>query len=155
MGKIQILEKLSSKLNSAPTSEEGVVYILSRIRKILEIRAKEIHDNPKKYSILNFYCNLALHSRIDRYPKKVADMLKRVTEGTDYSNSIVNFTDLHALLSEFLNEYELPNFYKNCKISDFNKILNAIYSDTPIILRAVEYEITIDKDGLIGGSPVK
>ena len=150
MGQLKILEKLSNKLKSAPASEEDAVYILSRIRKILEI-----DDFPEKYSILNFYCNLALHSRIDRFPKKVSDMLQRVRRGTDYSNSIVNFTDFHAQLKDFLKEYDLPNFYKNYKIGNFNKLLNAIYSDTPITLRCVEYEIKIDSNGAIGGSPVK
>ena len=73
MSKIQILEKLSTKFQTIPSSEEDVVYVLSRIRKVLEM-----HDYPEKYSILNFYCNLALHSRIDRYPRIVEDMLKRV-----------------------------------------------------------------------------
>jgi len=150
MGKIQILDKLSKKFKSAPTSEEDAVYILSRIRKILEI-----DDHPERYSILNFYCNLALHSRIDDHPKKVADMLLRVHKGTDYSNSIINFIDFHAQLQNFLKEYNLPNFYEGYKISDFNKILNAIYSDTPIILKAIEYEIKIGENGVVSGAPVE
>lgn len=160
MGKIQILEKLSNKLKSAPTSEEDIVYILSRIRKIIEI-----NDYPKRYRILNFYCNLAFHSRIDRCPKKVADMLKRILKGTTsskrvfksstYSNSIVNFTDFHAQLQKFLKEYKLLDFYQNYKISDFNKILNEIYSDTPITLRMVECEIKVDANGGIRMAPTK
>jgi len=150
MAQPQILEKLSKKLASAPTSEENVVYILSLIRKIIEMA-----DFPKKYCILNFYCNLALHSRIDKAPKKVLDMLQRVHEGTDYSNSIINFMDFHRQLQEFLKENNIPNFYRNCKIENFNKLLVAIYSDTPITLKYVEHKISVTSNGGILSSPAK
>ncbi len=80
MAKEQILEKLAEKLKIVPTSESDVVYILSRIRKVLEI-----NNYPETYSTLNFYCNLALHSKIDRLPKSIYDMFVRIKDGgTDF-----------------------------------------------------------------------
>jgi hypothetical protein len=147
MGKTQIIEKLSKKLESAPKSEEDIIYVLSRIRKILEI-----NNHPEKYSTLNFYCNLALHSKIDRCPYKITSMLQRVCEGTDYSNSIINFMDFHRQLHAFIVDYELPDFYENYDIKTFNKILNEIYSDTPIIIESTnKLEIIINNNGSISG----
>lgn len=107
-------------------------------------------DFPEKYSVLNFYCNLALHSRIHKYPKKVADMLQRVLAGTDYSNSIINFMDFHHQLEDFLIEHNIPKL--QYRIVEFNKLLNAIYSDTPITLKVVDYEVKVDSNGSIGFS---
>lgn len=149
MGKIQILEKLSKKFKVAPSSEEDVVYALSRIRKVLEL-----NDYPEKYSVLNFYCNLALHSRIDRYPKIVEDMLIRVHKGDDLTNSIINFNDFHSQIVEFSKEYYLPNWNDSYKINEFNKFLNSIFSDTPITLKRVDFEITVDYNGCISGRQV-
>jgi hypothetical protein len=150
MGENQISEKLYKKLGTPPKLEEDVVYILSRIRKILEI-----HDYPERYDVLNFYCNLALHSRIDRFPKRVADMLRRAQEGKDYSESIVGFGDLRKQLISFSEEYKFPNLYDHCKEGDFNKLLIDIYSETPITFKAVEYEIHIDENGRIRGGPIR
>jgi hypothetical protein len=149
MSKLQIIEKLTKKFEKSPASEEDVVYVLSRIRKILEI-----NDYPEKFSILNFYCNLALHSRIDRYPKQVQEMLLRVHKGEELSNSIINFMDLHNQLYTFSVEYSLPNWSEKYKVNDFNKLLNSIYSDTPITLKVVDFEISIDANGLISGRQI-
>ncbi|MDD4332951.1 MAG: hypothetical protein PHT51_02455 [Patescibacteria group bacterium] len=143
MGKTQILEKLSKKFGIAPSSEEDIVYALSRIRKVLEMQG-----HPEKYSILNFYCNLALHSEIERCPKIIEDMFIRVDNG-EYSNSIINFIDFHNQLVEFSREFGLPNWSGSYKISEFNRFLNSIFSDTPITLKRVAFEIVIDANGLI------
>ena len=47
-----IADELFPLLNEEPTSKERVVYVLLKIRKMLE------HDKPTNdYGILNFYCN--------------------------------------------------------------------------------------------------
>lgn len=154
MGEKEILDKLLGKLQSVPRSEEDIVYILSRVRKVLEI-----NNHPEKYSVLNFYCNLALHSKIDRPPKKISDMLTRVHTGNDYSKSIIGFEDFHKQLREFLTEHNLPNFYLKATVTDvqrFNRLLNAIYSYTPIITEVVaKYQTNIDENGMISGSPIE
>ena len=153
MGKEQILQKLSIKLQHSPISEEDVVYILSRIRKILET-----NNYPKKYTVLNFYCNLALHSKIGRPPKEVSDKLRDIQEDTDLTAdySMTYFGDFHAQLENFLTDYDLPNFYDNdSRKANFNKLLYAIYSDTPIIIEGVtRYKIIYRDDGTMDGSPV-
>lgn len=155
MAKKQIIEKLDKKLKLVPTSESDVVYILSRIRKILEIdKKKEIYD------CLNFYCNLALHSKIDRLPKSTSSMFVRIKDGGTnskaYSNSIIGFEDLHQQLKNFLKEYNLSDIIYTEKygVKKFNKLLLGIYSDTPIILTIEKkFEIVIDRDGGISCRP--
>ncbi len=143
MGDIEIVEKLHKKFQTPPTSEEDVVYVLSRIRKLLESK-----NYPAEFSVLIFYCNLALHVRIDKYSKDVENMLERISIGSDVSDSIINFYDFHRQIKEFAQRYNLPEWIY--KINDFNKLLNEIYSDTPIIIKKIsEYKITVSKNGII------
>lgn len=150
MGEIDILRKLSEKFESAPRSEEDVVFILSRIRKIIE---KE--NYPEKYSILNFYCNLALHIKIDkRVPKKLADELLRVHTNLEYSHPFFGYLDLHNQMEKFIKEHNLPDFYEHpdFKGSEFIKLLNSVYCDTPVIVKIVkEYQVVVNRDGTITG----
>jgi hypothetical protein len=153
MGKPQILEKLSQKLKSVPESEESVVYILSRIRKILEI-----DDHPEKYQILNFYCNLALHSKIDHPPKIVQEKLARIADGTDYGQSMIGFGDLRDQFLKFFIEHNLPNFYERSTPKErkhlYQLLLN-IYDETPIYTqyRDAKYRVEVDVNGTISFSP--
>lgn len=150
MAEIDILQKLSKKFESTPQSEEDVIFILSRIRKIIE---KE--NYPEKYSILNFYCNLALHTKIDkRVPKKLADELVRVHVNLEYSHPFFGYPDLHTQMGEFIKDHNLPDFYKHqdFKGSDFIKLLNSVYCDTPVIVKIVkEYQVIVNEDGTITG----
>lgn len=155
MANKQILEKLAEKLKTVPVSESDVVYILSIIRKVLEI-----NNYPEAYSALNFYCNLALHPKIDRLPKSISDMLVRIKDGGTnpkaYSNSIIGFEDLHQQLISFLKEYNLSDiiYTEEYGVKKFNKLLLGIYSDTPIILTIEEkFEIVIDEEGGISCRP--
>lgn len=154
MGKKEILKKLTDKFRHIPKSEEDAVYVLSRVRKILEL-----DGHPEKYSILNFYCNLALHSKITRPPKIVIERLEKIRAGSDYSNSIVGFADFHGQLKAFLVEHKLPNFYEiasESDVQDFNRVLNSVYSHTPIVTEVVtKYQTSIDKNGVISGAPIE
>jgi hypothetical protein len=149
MGKTQILDKLSRKLEIPPSSESDAVYILSRVRKILEIDKKR---NDK--GVLNFYCNLALHSRIDNVPKQVLGSLTRIKDGVDYSNSIIGFEDFHKEFKKFLNENKLPeSIYTEIHgVKKFNELLLNIYSDTPIILNN-KFQVILNEDNVIHISP--
>ena len=147
MGRIQIYDKLNNKLAQNSLSEADVVYILSRVRKILEI------DKEKdSYSILNFYCNLALHAHINRIPKSVSNMLIKIKDNIDYSNSIIGFEDFHRDFIKFLNRKELSDLIYTSEfgVKNFNKLLLAIYSDTPIDLELKEtYQVILDDRGVI------
>jgi len=50
MAREQIIDKLNTELLKGIKNEPQVVYILSRIRKLLEIR-----EEKDKYKLLNFY----------------------------------------------------------------------------------------------------
>lgn len=154
MGEKEIKDKLQRKLNSVPEDEEDVVYILSRIRKILEIE-----DYPEKFAILNFYCNLALHSKITKPPKIVVKKLKEIQDGSgDYPKTFfeVTLSDFHNQLKEFCMDYGLSNFYSDEEqkknLASFNNLLIDVFSHTPIRIEYIEgfnFTISRTEDGFI------
>ena len=149
MEKSQIIKKLDVKFQREISSEEDVIYILSRIRKILEI------ENIKSsYDILNFYCNFALHSRIDHVPPKIKNMfVKMKNDGLNqkngYTGLIIEFEDFHKDLKRFMKEKELSNclYEKEGEVEKFNELLTAIYSDTPVTIILEKYLAIIDYMG--------
>lgn len=141
MGQEEILRKLSDVLTGDIKNEYQVVYILSRIRKYLELKNKK-----SKYKYLNFYCNWALHTKLDR-TEPVADVLRDFINHKD-SGSFLKFEPLIKELKTFLNEYGLPDRIieepENCQ--RFLNILVDIYSDTPLEVYPEEKRIiTITK----------
>jgi hypothetical protein len=71
MAKDEIIEKLRKEISKDTFDESHVVYILSRIRKYLELT-----EQRDKHPFLWFYCNWALHPKIDRkLPAPVETML--------------------------------------------------------------------------------
>ena len=153
MSKPDVLTKLSNKLQSTPTSEEDLIYILSRARKILELE-----DHPDEFAVLNFYCNLALHTKIDqRIPKEIAEGIIR--SHTDYKGEhphpFLGYPHFHKQFGRFLTDHQLPNFYKfkDFNIVKFIDLLNSIYSDTPVVVNLItQYKAVVNKDGSISGS---
>ena len=73
-----ILEKLQSHLLKDSFEESDVVYILSRIRKLIEINKME--TGSEEYGELNFFCNWALHVQVDRFVP-LADLLMDLKNG--------------------------------------------------------------------------
>ena len=154
MGEKEIKDKLQKKLTSIPEDEEDVVYILSRIRKILEIE-----DYPEKFAVLNFYCNLTLHSKITKPPKIVVEKLKEIQSGSgDYPKTFFDVTlfDFHNQLNEFCKDYGFSSFYSNEEqkknLLSFNNLLIDVFSHTPIRIEYVEgfnFTISRTKDGII------
>lgn len=127
MGVSEILEKLNREINKKIFEESQVVYILSRIRKYLE--TKEL---KRKYKYLNFYCNWALHSRINR-TEPVSEILRDFNNGIDngkflkfeyFYNDFKSFLDDEKLNSEIILENE--NYLR------FINLLLDILSDTPV-----------------------
>ena len=146
MAKNQIKDKLAEKLVTAPATEEDLVYVLSKIRKILEL------DNyPEDHSTLNFYCNLALHATITRrLPPKVLDSMQKIIKGEDYSGTMVaNFIDFHVELQSFMDAYELPNFYPKSTSEEKDllfSILLDLFSETPVKIDfSDKWELRIEK----------
>lgn len=151
MGQKEILEKLKSKFASVPQDEEDIVFILSRVRKILD---QDGHGLESKYGILRFYSNLALHTHIDKVPEALGKELKSVHDNQSPYHPLYGYNDLHSQLQAFMKEYQLPDFYENSGfIGDkFTALLNSVYSDTPITVHAVKkYQVLVNLDGTITG----
>ncbi len=128
MGQTEILGKLSRELEKDIHEECQVICILSRIRKYLEAENKK-----DQYKYLNFYCNWALHSKIND-TKQVADILLEFTEGKN--EGFLRFAYLYEDLNNFLSMNGLPMKLLNDHSNSmrFVKLLVNIYSDTPLIV---------------------
>ncbi len=127
MGKNQIESKLEAELKKKIKSELQVVYILSRIRKLLEI------ENLKgKYPVLNFYCNWSLHSEITKTDgKKINTILKEFIEKPEKRYMLSLHNQFRKELTKFLRDKELP-ILSDSQLSNFNFQLGKVISDTPI-----------------------
>lgn len=126
MGQIEILEKLNRELGKDIHEECQVIYILSRIRKYLEIK-----NQKSQYKHLNFYCNWALHSKIDR-TEPVADVLREFIEGRD-DEKFLQFDHLVDDLRKFLKDNKLSEkLFETENFLRFVNLLVDIYSDTPV-----------------------
>ena len=134
MGLSEIEQKLQDALNEEITREDQVIYILSRIRKILELK-KKIEGFSEKFKYLNFYCNLALHSEIND---------NNIIPEYFHIEANLKLDHFWNIFYSFLNE----TGFSSESISDktgFEKILCNIYSDTPLKIKAPSYQIEIDK----------
>jgi len=130
--KRDIKRKLQSILNKTTLEEPEVVYILSCIRKILEV-----DDGKKDFKILNFYCNWALHPEIEDINATIIERFKEPGHG---AVAIVHlFPDLDEEMRRFMQMYNFSTsiFQNDETIIQFHRILGQIYSDTPLILRKV------------------
>jgi len=142
-----IKEKLQTELDKQIKGEPQVVYILSRVRKILEIDRKE-----EQYKKLKFYCDWALHSEINNVGA-VKDLLYGIIakDNKMEMDFIVRFDTFHNELKKFLSKNGLSSAMYDSKenVFSFNKFLSAIYSDTPLI---VDHKIKVVWKGRIGGN---
>ncbi len=130
-----IIEKLRIEFEKLITEEVQVIYILSRIRKILEIDGKE-----KKYKKLKFYCDWSLHSQIDNIDP-IKELLGIVVSGEPHEASdFFNYKPLDEELKQFLQEYNISSkiYESNKNERLFKEILTRIYSDTPLVIKNVK-----------------
>ena len=149
-----IQEKLRKILQKDSFGEVEIVYILSRIRKLLEIDAKE-----KEYKKLKFFCDWALHKQIDNTDPVNEDL-------KNFDDILVSYKFLQYELfdkefKKLLKEYGIETtIYQSLKsILEFHQLLSEIYSDTPIIIKTIKRrKITIKKGELqavnVGGMKV-
>lgn len=159
MGLSVIQTKLQKFLLKDSFEESDVVYILSRIRKILEIEGK---SKEKEYKKLKFYCDWALHKQIDN-TDPVSEELKDFPEDMSGGNKIILHRTFHEELRKFLKEYKIETtIYKTIQNTlDFGITLAEIYADTPLIIKYTKKKIITTKAGKVGliklkdGSKVK
>jgi hypothetical protein len=156
MGQIEIIEKLDKELKKEVHGECYVVYILSRIRKILEIK-----NQKGKYRFLNFYCSWVLHSKLDYKSTTIllADLFESDVNcgksGKDNAKKIKynhsEFFKLSTLKQEldiFLKDNSLPVDLVNKNWAPFRKFLLAIIKECPIIFDSKKLrQMELIKDG--------
>ena len=124
-----IREKLQVVLSKPILEETDVVYILSRVRKLLELD-KEKSD----FKFLKFFCNWALHSQIDD-----TDVIRKILEkpGEAVFRLMHVYPDLDKDLKKFLKKYKLTTdiFSSKKSVLQFHHLLSAIHTDTPLIIK--------------------
>jgi len=146
--KDHILEKIARELSLDNPDECRFVYVLSRIRKYLEVA-----NAQEKYKYMNFYCNWALHTRIDK-TKAMDEVLHDFMRKDDphgFTQGAPFFKDFEA----FLEEHSLPRIW----VSPSNKmelirLMLEIYSDTPIYFYPdppKKFKLTINKPNIVTG----
>ncbi len=128
--KSQILDKLKVELQKDVENELQVVYILSRIRKLLEIEKLK-----SKYPILNFYCNWTLHSEItDTEGKTINSMLREFIEKPQDKHKLVFHVQFLEQFKEFLKEHGLL-LPSDQGLKKLRYQLQKTISDTPIFVK--------------------
>lgn len=161
MGQIEIIEKLNNEFKREINRECQVVYILSRVRKILEIK-----NQKNKYKLLNFYCNWVLHSKLDGYSTKILinnlfehdiDCKKSAKwNAIKMKSCSKHFFDLLSLkqeIDDFFNENCSSINLSEKNWASFGKLLLGIINECPIILNSSklrQIELFKDKNGIYG-----
>lgn len=138
MGQSQIEIKISAELNKDIVNELQVVYILSRVRKLLEIKKLK-----SKYPILNFYCNWALHSEVTKTDgKEINTILREFIQKPEEKYKLSFHSQFTDQLMDFLKNHQLP-ILRGEKLDNFVYQLGKVISDTPIeVTIGTRYKIT-------------
>lgn len=135
--RFQILDKLVVELGKEIKSELQVVFILSKIRKLLE------WENAKgKYKTLNFYCNWVLHNKIDR-SEPVAKILRDFVVNKPDRYKFIFHEEFKKEFRKFLKDYNLP-LLSPIQMEKFTNELNKAVSETPVeIVIGTRYRIKL------------
>lgn len=138
------LDKLEIVIRSGQTDECQVVYVLSRIRKLMELNKKI----KKTYKELKFYCNWSLHAQID-HTEDVSDILKEFRDNADSRHHFLHFEVFRAELKKFTSEV-LNIALTDDYLRNFTITLTEIIADTPIsITESKKTTIVINPPELI------
>ncbi len=139
--KQDIYKKIEKEFKGGITEESQLVYILTKIRKIIEIEAR------KDFPYLKLYSNWALHAKIDDtnlikdliLSDKDEDSVKQIPIQThEYF-----FGELNKFIGNSCN-YKL----KREDIIKITELLNMTFQDTPLIITKREkYEYVVKSDG--------
>lgn len=137
--KRQILEKLDNSLRNFK-SEADVVYILTRIGKILEIDEKK-----QDYPVINFYRNWSVHKQIDDVGN-VRHYLEDFIHNKENRDSLLFHKPLFEELNLFSKNYSVSNLSGE-QAADFAYLLGKVISDTPVFIKfdRTHYEISISE----------
>ncbi|MDO8503351.1 MAG: hypothetical protein Q7S60_01540 [bacterium] len=135
--RLQILDKLVVELEKEIKSELQVVFILSKIRKLLE------WENAKdKYKTLNFYCNWVLHNKIDR-TEPVGKILKDFVVNKADRYKLIFHEEFKKEFRKFLKDYNLP-ILSPIQMERFKNKLNKAVSEAPVeIVIGTRYRIKL------------
>ncbi len=128
-------EKLREELSKEIVGEPQVVYILSRVRKILETKSKK-----GEFKVLKFYCDWALHSEIEN-TDAVREILDGIVAGRDEPRvEFFLFNPFHQEFRLFLEKYNLLTAIHDMVAfrHRFNKFLSQIYTDTPLVIKDIK-----------------
>ena len=142
--KVEIIKKLNLELKKEIKDEARVVYIMSLIRKILDVEKNQ----KSKFKLLNFYCNWSLHVDLSR-PKTtqvITDMLDRDIDcsksahdiGVKLNSNHADFfklNDIKKEIDKFLADNDLPSTLtkKSKQWIKFVKLLLKIIEDCPVV----------------------
>lgn len=112
----KIIKKLNVELSKDIKNECQVVYILSQIRKLLDIRG------TGSYRLIRFYCNWSLHVGLDkpRTTKIISEKFDRYIDITKNGKYIINKI-----------KSECPNFFK---LNDFKDELKRFFQNNNLPL---------------------
>lgn len=121
-----ITTKLNNELDKDVEGEPQIVFILTRIRKMMEM----YKGLRTKYRYLYFFCNWSVHTEIDRINDVVSDVKRKIESGEP--DKI--FERFFQELREFINELHLSSkiIDNDHNIRLFQDILVDICSDTPL-----------------------
>lgn len=123
--KSAIVKKISQQLNNEIDSEPKALYLLAEIRKYIDRYKEGTKDN---YPNLYFFCNWALHIKMDRTP--AIKLLKRFEEVIDEINT-KNLEDISNLfISKEINFYMFIDLKKELRIFfKLNNFPNKLVAD--------------------------
>lgn len=139
--------KLSSELTKNIDSEAQVIYILSRIRKIIDSEKR-----GGEFKVLKFYCNWALHHQID--DTAPVDKYIRNLKSPD-TLKFLDFSLFSDELLRFFKKHSLPSVICTDKTREenFKSLLIEILLDTPLMIKKIMMEelrlVRIPETGLI------
>lgn len=132
-----ILDKLYRELQKPIEEENQVIYILSRIRKMLEI------DKNASFRKLKFYCDWALHAQIDNtdpFSGTVAEIIISGGQNHEANIALGGLVVFDTEFKRFLHEHGLPTTIYDVPANElsFKKLLTEILSDTPLVVKTVK-----------------
>jgi hypothetical protein len=112
--KNEIVAKLSARMKRLPIAEEeGVVYVLTEVRKIFE----HDHSQHGSFPTLSFYCNWALHTSLDRSAQDfLNDVMPILTINGNHTEARHKVFDGLLTLRAFRDE--LARFFASNGIAD-------------------------------------
>lgn len=132
MGRNDVKEKLSLALKKV-SNEHDVVFIMSRVRKLIEDDSNRDSD-----ARLKFYCNWALHMELE-YTNNIKSILE--SDNTEERLRFEKLEDFEVEFKAFINRHELT--IDDDMMSTLKQEYSKIISDASLIYNSpIKYEPT-------------